>query len=581
MMKKLIALVIAMALICCAASSPAETETPAAKTVHQIEQKMIDVYIGSIEACFDMPFYFMDGVTDLPWIDLESASGLISGLASSWYGDTGYSLDYTADGETIALIRENDFSITFDFAENSISCLDYNMFLHNSSNSSALDALSMTGFNEAGEPELFQRNENTTFDRLGDDVVFNLSDYGIEMVFQDGMGFIPLQTLGDLILTPQFLMNTFYNGKAVFLAKAESFGNEYDGYTPLGEYYYSAEPRERSDALAEFGYNELCLALDCLYGLKEIHEIESFDNLFWRLGYREYLHDRDASVADSALAAFISFYLDDLHSAYGGRSWMNAVKEDTGFKGTMYAKYEQHLYEYTDARSRIIGEEIPFYAEVGNTAYITFDNFDVTALGNDYYTGLETGEMPEDTISGIITAHRNIYRENSPIENVVIDLRCNGGGYVDAALFLMGWVLGEAPLCVKDTFTGALSTATYRADTNLDRIFDEKDTLKDKKVYCLISPLSFSGGNLVPAVFKYSQRVTLLGRTSGGGSCMILPMSTAWGTAFQISSKNRMSFFKNGSFYDIDQGVDPDIYLSNIDSFFNREKLTEYINNMI
>ena len=41
MMKKLIALVIAMALICCAASSPAETETPAAKTVHQIEQKMI------------------------------------------------------------------------------------------------------------------------------------------------------------------------------------------------------------------------------------------------------------------------------------------------------------------------------------------------------------------------------------------------------------------------------------------------------------------------------------------------------------------------------------------------------------
>ena len=339
--------------------------------------------------------------------------------------------------------------------------------------------------------------------------------------------------------------------------------------------------RERSDALAEFGYNELCLALDCLYGLKEIHEIESFDNLFWRLGYRGYLHDRDASVADSALAAFISFYLDDLHSAYSGRSWMNAVKEDTGFIGTMYAKYEQHLYEYTDARSRIIGEEIPFYAEVGNTAYITIDDFEIKANGSDYYTGLETGEMPNDTISAIITAHRNIYRENSPIENVVIDLSCNGGGYVDAALFLMGWVLGEAPFCVKDTFTGALSTATYRADTNLDRVFDEKDTLKDKKVYCLISPLSFSCGNLVPAVFKYSQRVTLLGRTSGGGSCMILPMSTAWGTAFQISSKNRMSFFKNGSFYDIDQGVDPDIYLSNIDSFFNREKLTEYINNMI
>lgn len=579
-MKKLVALVLAAAMICCAAASWAEEETPAAKTEHQIEQQMLTVYIGSIEANFDMPFYFMDGVTDLPWIDMESACGIMAGLANSWSGDAAYALDYAVDGETVSLTRENNYTMVFDFAEDRITCIDYNMFLHNSSNSSALDVLSMAGFNEAGEAELFQRNEYSTFDRLGNDVVFNLADYGIDMIFRDGTGYIPLQTLGDLILTPEFGLNTFYNGKAVFLANAELFGNEQDGYTPLGEYYYSAEPCERSDTLTGFGYRELCLALDCLYGLKEIHEISTFDNLFWRLGYRGLLQNKDASEADSALAAFINFYLDDLHSGFGGRSWMNAEKEGPEFTGTMSAKYLQHKTEYTDARSRALGEEIPFYTEIGNTAYITFDKFTVNAAGNDYYAGLKTGEMPNDTIGGIITAHRNIYRENSPVENVVIDLSCNGGGAVDAALFLMSWVLGEAPFCVKDTFTGALSTATYQADTNLDRVFDEKDTLKDKKVYCLISPLSFSCGNLVPAVFKYSQQVTLLGRTSGGGSCIVLSMSTAWGTMFQISSQLRMSFFKNGSFYDIDQGVDPDIYLSNIDSFYNREKLTEYISNL-
>ena len=153
--------------------------------------------------------------------------------------------------------------------------------------------------------------------------------------------------------------------------------------------------------------------------------------------------------------------------------------------------------------------------------------------------------------------------------------------FVDAALFLMCWVLGEAPFCVKDTFTGALSTASYMADTNLDRLFDERDVLKGKIVFCLISPLSFSGGNLVPAVFRYSQKVTLLGRTSGGGSCTTLQMSSAWGTMFQISRPSRMSFFKNGSFYDIDQGVEPDIYLTSISSFYDREKLTAYINSLI
>ena len=580
MIRKLAALILAVTMICCCNTvSFAEAERPAEKARHQIAPQTLTVYISSIDASFDADFYFMDGVTDLPWIDLESASGLLSGLAGAWRSDEGYELQCAAEGETVTLTRENGFSMVFDFAQNKISCLDYNMFLHDSSESSVLDLLYMKGYNAAGEAELFQRNQNATFDRLGSDVEFCLSDYSIEMVFQDGRGYIPLQTLGDLILTPAFGLNTFYNGKAVFLANASLFGNETEGYTPLGEYYYSAEPCERSEALAEFGYNELCLALDCLYGLWEIHEISSFSNLFWQLGSETPLKDRNASEADNALSYFISCYLDDLHSGFSGRSWMNAEQTVPAYFGTMYNKYLFHLQEYSDKRSAILGE-VPVYTEVGNTAYVTFDSFEVTQEGGAYYDSLQNGTLPNDTIGEIIRAHAAICREGSPIENVVIDLSNNGGGHVDAALFLLGWVLGDAPFCVKDTFTGALSTASYRADTNLDRVFDERDVLTDKRLFCLISPVSFSCGNLVPAVFKYSQRVTLLGRTSGGGSCTILPMSTAWGTMFQISSQRRMSFFKNGSFYDIDQGVDPDIYLTNIESYYDREKLTEYINNL-
>ena len=41
-----------------------------------------------------------------------------------------------------------------------------------------------------------------------------------------------------------------------------------------------------------------------------------------------------------------------------------------------------------------------------------------------------------------------------------------------------------------------------------------------------------------------------------------------------------MSFLKNGSFYDIDQGVDPDIYVDHIENLYNRTAMTEFINGL-
>ena len=319
--------------------------------------------------------------------------------------------------------------------------------------------------------------------------------------------------------------------------------------------------------------------MDCLYGLKEIHDIDSFDRILWEIGYDEDLKSPDAQTADDALADFINVYLDDLHSGFMDFSWMNAKKEINSYSGPANSWYDMTLEEYTAVRKKYLGDPPANYMEVGNTAYITFDEFDNDDW-NVYYEALDPGEIPEDTIDLIIYAHRQIYRDNSPIENVVFDLSCNGGGSVDAALFIISWVLGDTSFCIKNTFTGAMSNLMYRADVNLDREFNWGDALTDKTIFCLVSPLSFSCGNLLPAVFKNFQKATLIGRTTGGGSCTIMSLSTAWGSSFQISGFNRMSFFKNGSFYDIDQGIDPDIYLTHISSFYDREKLTEIINGL-
>ena len=152
----------------------------------------------------------------------------------------------------------------------------------------------------------------------------------------------------------------------------------------------------------------------------------------------------------------------------------------------------------------------------------------------------------------------------------------------DAAVFVISAVLGDGSVSSLNPMTGAMATAVYNVDLNLDHQYGQEDQgLTTKNVYCLTSPVSFSCGNLVPCVFKNSNQVTIIGRTSGGGSCVVIPMFSACGTGFQISGFTRLAFIKNGSFYDIDQGAVPDFTISKYMSFYDRERLTEYIDSLL
>ena len=579
----LLALALAMVLPAMAdvtPQKPAPLKTAASKSgAHTIEKRTLGVYFGDMDASIDMDFYFMDGVDDMPWVELWDWVDFMVVLNNNYMDDKGYELSCELKGDEVIFERENGFHMTVDFEKNSVAFDDYDGFLHRSADSALIDLLSDTGFNDAGEAALFQRVSGVSFDRYGDELLLDLAAYGIELITQGGNYYVPLQTLSDFLVSPVALSSLLYNTKAVFLADRESLGNLDEGLTPLGEYYYSAEPRDRSAALAKYGYAELCLMLDNLYGLKEVHDIDNFSQLFWQVAFDDLLSGASAEEADLAMDIFIDFYLDDLHSHFSNWSWMTGAAGTEERYGMASQKISENIDIYGAARMRALGSDWPDYQEVGNTAYITFDSFESGFSGN-YYAALEGENLPDDTIGLIIYAHNQIYRDDSPIENVVIDLSNNIGGDIDAAIFLMSWCLGEAPFSVKNTCTGALSTSKYRADVNLDRRFNSGDVLDDKKLFCLISPVSFSCGNLVPAAFKSSQRVTLLGRPSGGGSCSVLPMSTAWGTVFEISGNYRMSFLKNGSFYDIDRGVDPDFTIYDINHFYDREALTDYINNL-
>lgn len=564
-----------------AASAPAQSSADAAAPAaasHSIEERAVPAYFLTLETKLEDPYplYFIDGVDDLPYVELQEWAEILGLLNTEFMEDEDYELSWEGDDTLFTYTRDNGYSMQFDFSKDRIRFDDYNAFLHESAETTVVDLLSQKGSNKSDKPLLFQHDMKASFDRYGDEKVINLANYGIHLINDGDRYLVPMQTVNDLMLS-----GFLYNGEALFFATDENLYDYRTGsWTSLAEEYYSAPAGALSEALAAYSYGELCMILDNLYGLKGPHDIDSFAQTFWEIGFDEALSGTDAVEADDALHQFINYYLDDQHSVMNEYSYLTGERMGKVDPGMSSKRLDAHSETMLAARKKAYPDGMPGYEEVGNTAYISFDNF-TSSYGNDeYFASKEANDYPEDTIGLIIYAHGQITRAGSPIKNVVLDLSNNTGGAADAAVFVISWFLGDATFSVKDMSTGAMSSAVYRADVNLDGVFDENDTVADKNLYCLISPVSFSCGNLVPAALKASQKVSLLGKTSGGGSCVVQPLSTAYGSVFQISGARRMSFLKNGSFYDIDQGVDPDYPIDKIENYYNRKLLTNYIGSL-
>lgn len=590
MMKRTLCLLLCFAMLLACCPSFGEAAAVQEKTAPwTLEEKALPMYIEGFGMVHTgVPVYYANGVNDLPYVDLMEWAILMDLLMMEEGSDNHF---YTAELDE----KEKQVLLTYKpTASNALISFDESVVLFENYDTfgtvrpDALDIVSLTGFNElTGQQELVARVVDLRNERKGESKVIPLDSYQIPMTFQDGKCLMPLHTVFDLFFCIQRNYVCCCNNEAIFLGGKGMFVQSENAdpmeLSELGELYYKAPKTERSAQLALFGFYELCMEMDCFYGLKDSHNIHDFLELMVQTEYYERLLSPDPAVADACLRDFINFYFDDLHSSYKFPSWMTGFEtelpeEKNGISARRDTKVSR---AYHSALEPFAPDGLPAYQEIGNTAYVTFNGFVANHPSSYYYDlDLSSEDCITDTISLVLYAHHQITRENSPVENVVLDLSLNGGGDADAAVFVISWFLGEAAVANVDTFTGAQVSGTYLADTNLDREFSEEDWLIYRyQLYCLISPYSFSCANLVPWAFKSDGAVTLVGRTSGGGSCLVQSMATAWGTIFQMSGANRLAYVKNGSFYDVDRGVEPDIVLTKLSSFFDREKLTNIINN--
>ena len=538
----------------------------------------------------EVNLYFFNG-GDIPYVALSEYMPFVGDI----YKDdrfsipaAEYEIQRIADNHVLVKRTDNVSFMDINPEEDVIEFVGMDWFTATPGSTSLITVLSVGESGRGGSSNLFE-DDGGSYERLGNDIIrFDLSEYDIDLIDHDGECYLPLQTVNDLLVSRNYVL-VVYNGEKV-LAGGLS--------TDLLDEMYDAPTGTMSEDFAHFNYNELRFLMDAFYGLKPEHDIDSFGDYFSSTGLLADLAGTDPKAFDRALRRLTMKYFDDGHSGLLKQSWMGGEPDpdDLDEKLEVFDDFGISVDESTwsGIRRQLVrldyypdhpeidpfaeGERPWFYEEVGDTAIITFDSF---AINRDNYYAEADLDNPQDTIELIAYAHSRVTREDSPIKNVVLDLSCNGGGAADAAIFTIAWFKNVGKIALRDTLTGAQSVCSYAADINLDGEFDLDDQLPDDvNRYCLISASSFSCGNLVPAAFKGVTGITLLGQTSGGGTCTVLPCTTASGAVFAMSGTRQISTVKNGSFYNVDLGVEPDFVLSRMETFYDREALVEYIHTL-
>ena len=576
--------------------------------VDSVFAKEANLYVLGGGSKWDAPIQlaFFNGRKSVPYIELGLAFYFFDKALEFIEADEGHDHTYSANGNTAVFARENGASAVFDARDGSVTFSDYDMVCRFSSAKNGGDLLSnfpmRTGKNGERLVSLLERSaQHASVSKKRDQLKLELyKKYGIPMYVYDGDFFLPISTVSDLFFS-EYGLCLAYNGNDLFLLFA---GNPFSDKTKnakgktVERLFYKADKKNYDADLALFNYQELIMMLEIKYGLTDqVLENARYDEFFDKNGLKQRFLLGKPRAAEEVLKEFIVIYLDDMHcvmkapSPYVGKSFDTRVMMDTEVPKTEYWKpFLEGMTQDKNARSKTklvdgSGSPVP-YMEIGNTAYVTFDSFNDFYDNLDFYYSEDFQGQKEallkqsDPVAIANYADTQINRPGSPIKNVVIDLSLNTGGSLDAAMYLLSWIQGYARLDIANSKIGSEYSNTYRADIDLDGAITSKDSLASRRlnVWCVVSSATFSCGNLMASCLKESKAATLVGRKTSGGACVVQSCITPDGTAFTFSGNYKFSAVRNGKYYTIDEGVEPDYPIDDAKKMYDRDWLTDCVN---
>ena len=441
-------------------------------------------------------------------------------------------------------------------------------------------------------------------------LTLDYNKYGIDIRVDDSNVFFPLATIADLY-TDIYMHIADYNGQTVMVAPKGSVELE-NGYP---EFFITPILKEtRTKDMATFAYNNLCFTLSNFFGYPGRTLLE-------KKGLKE--KGLDQALKDYGQAGEMTRELllsTNMYEYIAGTNTLGCLLEDGGhthanvdniskinqstafykemenvvktkleeFNGYCpeYAPVKKNSDDYFILRSKIntireekIGKGVRYYKE-GNTAYCLFGVFDCDFKGWEKFY---KGEGPKPTIKDypndwlVILLDALEQAEKDPeVKNFVLDLSTNGGGSEDLVMVITSLMCNKAVAYNENSLLGQQQKIYYEVDRNQDGKFDEKDAevKYNLNFALLVSPCSFSCGNMLPALMK-DFGIPLIGQQTGGGSCCVLYNPSADGFGYRYSSHHSRLINQKGK--NIDQGVEPDLKLESLEDFFNFQKIAQFM----
>jgi len=440
-------------------------------------------------------------------------------------------------------------------------------------------------------------------------VALDYGKYGIDLRADDTDVYFPFATIADLYVDGYMHMAA-YNGQTVMVAPSGAYSLD-DGYP---EHFITPILQEtRTADLADFSYRNLCFTMTNFFGYPGRTLLEN--NGLKEKGLDQALLDygkggqmtRELLKSENmyeyiAGTATLSCLLDDGGHTYTDVTVISNFNGNPAFKATAEemkkakkAEFIGYCPEYQDVekviddrralgaelrekRTAKMGQGVKYYKE-GATAYCWFNTFLCDDSGwRKFYNGEApkptVEDYPDDWLIALVDALEKA--ENDPeVKNFVLDISTNGGGSSDVVLFITSLFCNKADMYYENTLTGQQIKSTFEVDRNLDGKFDEQDEEMNYHLNfaLLVSPYSFSCGNMLPALLK-DYGIPLLGMQTGGGSCAVLYNPSAEGFGYRYSThRHRLNNTKGEN---IDEGIVPTYELDK-DDFFNVEKVTQLV----
>ena len=411
-------------------------------------------------------------------------------------------------------------------------------------------------------------------------VAFRLGSYYFDICYFEKKCLVPLTIMNLLFCSPN-QYNIFYNGDSLYGYYGEI--SKYDSdYSKI--FTSSLNGQDCPDDVRKASVNSLLFTLDYFYGLKNHKDIEGFKDYIGEDNLKK-LWSNDSSVNREAYTDILYTKLDDLHTRINSASLYMNQTIDTSPTWDQFGEFRKDFYtiddQLTTQRKSVFPNGVQPVRYFGDTAIITFDSF-VTAASSDIYDSrgnLKDTAWQYDTYYFMRHCMADIKR-HSGINDVLIDLSQNGGGYISAMERCLGFLTDNVlTRSLLDYLDGEYSTDYYKIDTDGDGYYD--DDAYDQYRWTILSSLNtFSAANEFTSDAKHQGIAKIIGQRSGGGMCPVMPTVLADGTAITISSSSTIRYVRkeNGKnvYYSVEGGVKPNLEIPYSD-FYSDSKLVSYI----